>query len=126
MPSRRFLNLIAAALTAGSLALYGTAQAGAGGSIAWGKPTEVISFDPHLSGDGASWSFFHLVYDQLLGTDDDFGLAPGLAQSWEELSPTSFRFHLNPGATFSNGRPVTAHDVVGNFRRITDPETGGV
>lgn len=28
MPSRRFLNLIAAALTAGSLALYGTAQAG--------------------------------------------------------------------------------------------------
>ena len=64
--------------------------------------------------------------DQLLGTDDDFGLVPGLAESWEEVSPTSYRFHLNPGATFSNGRPVTAHDVVANFRRITDPESGGV
>ena len=126
MTSRRFLNLFAAALSAGSLALGGAAQAGSGGSIAWGKPTEVISFNPHLSGDGASWSFFHLVYDQLLSTDDDFGLAPGLAESWEEISPTSYRFHLNPGATFSNGRPVTAHDVVGNFRRMTDPETGGI
>lgn len=126
MTTRRFLNLFAVALTAGSLALAGAAQAGSGGSIAWGKPTEVISFNPHLSGDGASWSFFHLVYDQLLATDDDFGLAPGLATSWEEISPTSYRFHLNPGATFANGRPVTAHDVVANFQRIVDPETGGV
>ena len=126
MTTRRFLNLLAAVLTAGSLALGGAAQAGSGGSIAWGKPTEVISFNPHVSGDGASWSFFHLVYDQLLSTDDDFGLAPGLAESWEEISPTSYRFHLNPGAIFANGRPVTAHDVVGNFQRITDPETGGV
>ena len=126
MTSRRFLNLCAAALTTASLALGDAAHAGSGGSVAWGKPTEVISFNPHLSGDGASWSFFHLVYDQLLSTNDDFGLAPGLAESWEEISPTSYRFHLNPGATFSNGRPVTAHDVVANFQRIVDPETGGV
>ena len=126
MTSRRFLNLCTVALTTASLALGGAAQAGSGGSIAWGKPTEVISFNPHLSGDGASWSFFHLVYDQLLSTDDDFGLAPGLAESWEEISPTSYRFHLNSDATFSNGRPVTAHDVVGNFRLMTDPETGGI
>ena len=126
MTTRRFSSLFAAALTALGLAFGGAAHAGSGGSIAWGKPTEVISFNPHLSGDGASWSFFHLVYDQLLSTDADFGLAPGLAESWEEISPTSYRFHLNPGATFANGRPVTAHDVVANFQRIVDPETGGI
>ena len=61
MTSRRIVNLLATALTAGSLTLGGAVQAGSGGTIAWGKPTEVISFDPHLSGDGASWSFFHLI-----------------------------------------------------------------
>lgn len=126
MAIRRFVNLVAATLVTGGLVLAGVAQAGSGGSIAWGKPTEVLSFDPHYSGDGASWSFFHLVYDQLLGTDDDFGLAPGLALSWEEVSDTSYRFHLNPDATFSNGRAVTAHDVVANFQRLSDPESGGV
>ena len=56
-----------------------SATAGSGGTITWGKPTEVISFDPHYSGDGASWTFFYLIYDQLLSTDDDLGLVPGLA-----------------------------------------------
>jgi peptide/nickel transport system substrate-binding protein len=38
---------------------------------------------------------------------------PGLASSWS-LSPggTSLAVHLQPGATWSNGRPVTATDVV--------------
>ncbi len=126
MKSCRLLSLLATTLTVGSLVFGGTANAESGGTISWGKPTEVISFDPHVSGDGASWSLFHLIYDQLLSTDDSFRLAPGLAESWEELSPTSYRFHLRSSATFSNGRPVTAHDVVGNFMRLIDPESGGV
>ena len=121
----RFVNRLIPALAAGFLAAGG-AVAGPGGTITWGKPTEVISFDPHYSGDGASWSVFHLIYDQLLSTDDEFGLAPGLAESWEELSPVSYRFHLRPDAHFSNGRPVSAHDVAATFKRITDPETVGV
>ena len=98
----------------------------AGEAVTWGKQTEVLSFDPQFSGDGASWDLFYLVYQQLLSTDDNYHLAPGLARSWEQLSPTSYRFHLASNAAFSNGRPLMADDVVGSFKRLTDPKTGGV
>lgn len=98
----------------------------AGDTITWGKPTELISFDPQHSGDGASWDLFFLVYQQLLSTDDDYHLAPGLAEQWERVSPTSYRFHLVKTAAFSNGRALTSDDVVGSFKRLTDAETGGV
>ena len=103
-----------------------SATAGSGGTITWGKPTEVISFDPHYSGDGASWTFFYLIYDQLLSTDDDLGLVPGLAESWDVSDDELvYTFHLREGATFSNGRSVSADDVVGVIKRHIDPETGG-
>jgi len=98
----------------------------AGDTITWGKPTEVISFDPQHAGDGASWDLFFLVYEQLLSTDDDYHLAPYLAEQWEQISPTSYRFHLAKAAAFSNGRALTSDDVVGSFKLLTDAKTGGV
>lgn len=95
-----------------------------GTTITWGKPSEVISTDPHLSGDGTSWTVYYLIYDQLMGTDDNLEPAPGLAESWEQTSPTSYVFHLREDATFSNGRSVTADDVVGSLKRLLDPEMG--
>ena len=127
MTLRRLRHGLAAAALAGGMALGGMAGAESGGTISWGKPTEVISFDPHLSGDGASWSLFHLVYDQLLSTDDDFNLAPGLAESWEEVSATSYRFNLRPDAAFfqrpaGHGtrcrRQLHAHDRSGVRGRV--------
>lgn len=113
-----------ALLVSGSVALASPAHAD--GTITWGKQTEVISYDPQFSGDGASWDLFFLVYQQLLSTDDNFHLAPALAEKWDEVSSTSYRFHLQMRAAFSNGRPVVADDVVGSLKRLTDPKTGGV
>lgn len=98
----------------------------AASNITWGKPTEVTSFDPQRSGDGAAWDLFYLVYEQLLSTDANFQLVPRLAERWEQISPTSYRFFLAPDAAFSNGRPLKAEDVVLSFKRITDPKTGGI
>ncbi|HZH27401.1 MAG TPA: ABC transporter substrate-binding protein [Azospirillaceae bacterium] len=93
-------------------------------TLTWGKPSEVLSTDPHLSGDGTSWTVFYLIYDQLMGTTDDLKPAPGLAEAWEEASPTSYLFRLRQNAKFSNGRPVTSADVVGSLKRLTDPKLG--
>lgn len=93
-------------------------------TITWGKPSEVISTDPHLSGDGTSWTVYYLIYDQLMGTNDNLEPAAGLAESWEQTSPTSYVFNLRKNAKFSNGRPVTADDVVGSIERLLDPELG--
>jgi peptide/nickel transport system substrate-binding protein len=90
--------------------------------ITWGKPGEITAFDVHVAGTVASWELYQLVYETLLTTDGNLELQPGLAESWQQTSPTSYVFHLRPEAKFSNGRPVAA-DVIGSLKRIVNPET---
>ncbi len=48
---------------------------------------------------------------------------PSLAQSWKiSEDQTEYTFQLRPGAKFSNGDPITAHDFVNSFRRAISPE----
>lgn len=91
--------------------------------ISWGKPGEITGFDVHVAGTVASWEMYQLVYETLLVADENLKLQPGLAESWEQTSPTSYVFKLRPKAAFSNGRPVVAADVIGSLERIKDPAT---
>lgn len=92
-------------------------------TIVWGKPGEITGFDAHVAGTVASWQMYQMVYETLLTTDDSMALQPGLAESWEQTSPTSYVFKIRPGAAFSNGRAVVAADVIGSLMRIKNPET---
>lgn len=92
-------------------------------TITWGKPSEVLSTDPHRSGSATSWTVYFMVYEQLVNTDDNMKAIPGVAESWEQTSPTSYTFHLRP-SFFSNGRPLTSADVVGSIKRVVDPKFG--
>uniref|UniRef100_C5D0U8 Extracellular solute-binding protein family 5 n=1 Tax=Variovorax paradoxus (strain S110) TaxID=543728 RepID=C5D0U8_VARPS len=114
--------LPAAVAAASLLVLPGLALAQGQKPVIWGKPSEVLSTDPHSSGDGSSWTVFYLIYDQLLSTDDKLNITPKLAESWEQVSPTSYVFRLRKNAAFSNGRPLTSADVVGSLKRLTDPQ----
>lgn len=105
----------------GLAALTGAARAES--TITWGKPGEITYGDVHVAGTSASWDVFQLVYETLLTTDENFVLQPGLAESWEQPSPTEYIFTLRENAAFSNGRKVVPADVVGTFERILDPET---
>jgi peptide/nickel transport system substrate-binding protein len=107
---------------AGSAGLTASAWA-ADTTIAWGKPGEITGFDVHVAGTVASWEMYQMVYETLLTTDENLKLQPGLAESWEQTSPTSYVFKLRANAKFSNGRPVTAADVIGSLERIKNPET---
>ncbi|MGD9863906.1 MAG: ABC transporter substrate-binding protein, partial [Pseudodonghicola sp.] len=92
-------------------------------TIVWGKPGEITGFDAHVAGTVTSWQMYQMVYETLLTTDENMVLLPGLAESWEQTSPTSYVFRIRPGAAFSNGRPVVAADVIGSLKRIKNPET---
>jgi peptide/nickel transport system substrate-binding protein len=50
--------------------------------------------------------------------DEDF--QPLLAQKWEWDGPLTLVFHLDPGARWHDGRPVTAADVEFTFNAYTD------
>lgn len=95
----------------------------AGGTVTWGKSLEATQLDPVSSSLGSSWDLIQIVYDTLVSVDDKLNVVPGLAE-WATPSPTTYVFTLRQGPKFSNGRPLTADDVVGTFRRILDPESG--
>jgi len=95
-----------------------------GGTMVWGKPAELIEFDPQTSLNGVSWQLLYLVYETLVEIGPNLDIGPGLAESWDTPSDTEYVFHLRPGVTFSNGRPMTADDVVGSFERLLDPDLG--
>jgi peptide/nickel transport system substrate-binding protein len=47
-------------------------------------------------------------------------LEPELAEKWELLSPTVWRFHLRRGVKFHNGNPFNADDVIATYKRGSD------
>lgn len=57
----------------------------------------------------AAW----LLYDRLVGLDENLEFVPHLAESWVEAADgMSWTFTLKPGVTFHNGTPLTAQTIV--------------
>jgi peptide/nickel transport system substrate-binding protein len=71
----------------------------------------------------ASLSLLQQTNDPLIARDNRGELHPALATSWELLDPTTTRFHLRQGVTFSDGVDFTADDVVFTINRVIDPKT---
>jgi peptide/nickel transport system substrate-binding protein len=114
-------SLLAAA--AMSLALLGvgasTAEAQQGKTFRWGAAREIASLDPYSFGETFTLSVLNHVYEGLVRYTGDLKIEPALAESWETVSPTVWRFKLRQGVTFHNGAPFTADDVVASLVRVT-------
>lgn len=104
-----------------------SSQADSGGGaqeLTVASPMSISSLDPHgpASGDRPTIMVSQHVFDSLVvreGTD----FVPSLATAWENDDPLVWRFELNPDATFHDGTPVTAQDVVASQARLV--ELGG-
>jgi peptide/nickel transport system substrate-binding protein len=67
------------------------------------------------------------LFTPMVNLDRNLQPIPGLADSWEiSEDGLTYRFQLNKKATFSNGKPVRAADVVFTLRQIADPKTEAV
>ncbi|MBI6549015.1 ABC transporter substrate-binding protein [Xenorhabdus lircayensis] len=62
-------------------------------------------------------------FDTLVSTDKEGNIVPKLATSWETKDNKTWVFHLRKGIKWSDGTPITAHDVVFSWRRLTDSKT---
>ncbi|MEV5345395.1 ABC transporter substrate-binding protein [Streptomyces achromogenes] len=136
-PRRRSLLLGAGVLGAGA-ALAGcsagpesTNDTGGGGSGKDRTLTAVIgygndgSWDPTQTASAFAMAANNHIYEGLLDTDPITRAPyPALATALPaDPKATTWRFTLRDGATFHDGRPVTADDVVFVFDRILDPKT---
>ena len=84
------------------------------------------AFDPQTLDPHAVALLYHTrvtyqVYDSLVNRDQAFKIEPALALSWQNTSPTSWRFKLRPGVKFHDGAPLTADDVLFSIERAMGP-----
>ena len=85
-----------------------------------GIPTAPLSLDPRYATDAMSARLSRLLHAALVEFDSAAQPVPGLA-TWRRLSPTRYEFSLREGAQFSDGRALTAADVVATYRAILAP-----
>ena len=82
------------------------------GTVVFLIESSPTSLDPRVGTDSASEHIDELLFDGLVKRDEHFHFSPALAESWEQPDPRTVIFHLRSGVRFSDGRPMTARDVV--------------
>jgi len=97
-----------------ALSVMGLAQAQ---TVRIGNQGDALSMDPHSLNESLQLSVTSNVYEPLVGRDSQLKLAPALATSWKQVSPTVWRFELRQGVKFHDGTPFTADDVLFSFAR---------
>ena len=100
--------------------IMSSAQVGAL-TLRWAAQNDVLTLDPHAQNHGVTNAMLQHVYEGLTRYDKDFKVEPCLATSWQQITPTHWRFHLRQGVRFHDGSPFTAADVLFSFRRIMQP-----
>ena len=123
-------------LAPGGAALAETSSPAAAPSSAAGSPSSdalvyrigiaqdvVDGVNPFSSQSGIAWESFRLGYNFLTWYDADYKPVPDAAESWA-VSPDGLRwtFHLRPDLTWSDGRPLTAHDVAFTYNLILETQ----
>lgn len=125
--SWRLLALVIALLLVA--AACGTDEGGApeGGDIeeiTWALPDiPDILFVPYwwTTYEGAIMS---LAQEGLLAFDDDLALTNAVAESWEQVDPTTYVYTIREGVKFHDGSLVTAADVAASMRWHLDEQVG--
>lgn len=94
-----------------------------GGTLAFARPDEPLTFDPFVPNDNGSIYALEQVCDSLVEADSTGrGLRPGLAESWDISGDgLTYTFKIRD-AKFSNGDPVTVDDVVFSLKSLADPQ----
>jgi oligopeptide transport system substrate-binding protein len=86
---------------------------------------ELYGLDHQIVTDGETFTVLGSSLEGLLQHNANHELIPALAESWKVSSDGMvYTFKLRKKAKWSNGEPITAHDFVFAWRRMTNPETG--
>ena len=76
------------------------------------------SVDPHFSRTSPGQNTASHIFEGLAGIDETLQPVPLLAESWENVDPTTWRIRLRDGVTFHDGTTLDAQDVITTFERI--------
>ncbi len=86
-----------------------------------------LFLDPAVAQDAGSAGYIVEIFSGLVRLDKTLQIQPDLAERWEISDDgLKFTFHLNPQATFHDGRAVLAEDVKYSLERALSPDTASV
>jgi peptide/nickel transport system substrate-binding protein len=107
---------VAAALTLALAATPATAK-----TFRYAFQGDLNALDPYTLNETFTLGAMGNVMEGLTKRDKDLKIIPGLAERWEILEPTKWRFHLRKGVKFHNGENFVADDVVFSLDRMRSP-----
>lgn len=85
----------------------------------------IVQTDPALISSDSEVMIANQVYDYLIDIDPENNIIPRLAQEWTTSEDgLTWTFTLADNATWHDGDPVTAEDVVWTFDRLRNPDSG--
>lgn len=100
------------------------APAGDIDSYTWVNYAEPYSLDYAYAFDYADNQVLSNICESVLRLNPDYTLSPGLAESYDHPTPTTWVYTIRDGVTFHDGTPLTAADVVASMNRHLDPAVG--
>src|SRR5436190_18678021 len=122
--------MVAVVLTATSCSRGGGAEpsgsaAASGGPAKEGGTLRIAAFDgidsmnPYVGVNDDSYATYEYIYPQLVQYDENVAFAPDFATDWSSSEDgLKWTFHTQPDATWSDGEPLTAEDVVWTYQTI--------
>ncbi|MDJ1157337.1 ABC transporter substrate-binding protein [Chelatococcus sp. SYSU_G07232] len=106
-------------MLAATAAVMTLSTAAPANTLKWGAARDIDSLDPYAFGSTFTLAFLNHVYEGLVRYDANLKIEPALAESWEIVEPTVWRFKLRKGVKFHNGSDFTADDAMASLKRIS-------
>jgi peptide/nickel transport system substrate-binding protein len=128
--SHRVSRLIIAAVAV-SMAVTACGGGGSGGTTKeggvyrLGSASSIDSLNPFVALQQDAYSTFEVIYPYLVQYNPQLHFVPDFARSWQE-SPDrrTWTFHTQPGAKWSDGKPLTAADAAWTYSTVLKFQNG--
>ena len=116
------LALVASACSGSSGGGGGDGEGAEGGILRIGTSSGLTSLNPFVGFNQDDYSVWMYIYPSLLmydTTTPTYDFLPGFAKEWSQSEDgMTVTFETLPGATWSDGEPLNAEDVVFTFEMI--------
>lgn len=93
----------------------------AGATVVEASLADPTTFNPLVGQDFAAYVIASLCFDGLLSVNAHGDPIPALAQSFKVKNGTHYTFNLRKNAKWSDGKPLTAADVVFTYELMASP-----
>ncbi len=105
------------AVVVGAALIGATLQSASAETLRFAFQGDVNTLDPYGLNETFTLGFQGNIYEGLTRRRSDLSIEGALAERWEIMEPTRWRFYLRQGVTFHNGNPFNADDVLFSAER---------